>query len=177
MIKTIKKSKKVSIIFVSTICAILVALAIGIFYNNVSAYNLLTWNLVDSGKHMDWKGTTKYSEEWNASVGVWEDYKSGVIRKDGFWTINDVTISDYTEESSVMAYTSSAGKICFNDYHFESMTATQRQKTIMHEIGHALGLDHNNTDSTSIMCQGKRSQTTLNADDKAGYDYLYDNVY
>lgn len=175
MTKT-RKSKRITIIFVSVLCALLASLAVGAIYNTVSAYNLLSWNLVDGGKHMDWKGSSKYMDEWNASVGVWEDYKPGVIRKDGFWTINDVTISDYTEESSTMAYTSSSGKICFNDYHFESMTAGQRQKTIMHEIGHALGLDHN-YDSTSIMSQGKRTQTTLNDDDKAGYDYLYNYVY
>jgi hypothetical protein len=176
MIKLAKKSK-ISIILISFICATLIAIAAGFVFNTVSAYNVLSWDLVDGGKHMDWKGSSKYLDEWNTSVGVWEDYKSGVIRKDTFWTINDVTISDYSEETTVMAYTSSSGKMCFNDYHFETMSSGQRQKTIMHEIGHALGLDHNNSDITSIMCQGKRSQTTLNDDDKAGYDYLYDNVY
>lgn len=176
MTKDTKKANRIFIILISMLFSIMVASLIGAIYNTVSAYELLDWNLVDSGKHLDWSGSSEYMDEWYASVGVWEDYKSGVIRKDGFWTINDVTISDYTEESSTMAYTSSSGKICFNSYHFESMTSEQRQKTIMHEIGHALGLDHNN-DTTSIMCQGKRAQTTLSDDDKAGYDYLYDYVY
>lgn len=174
MTQTKKKVNKLAIVSIAFVLALLVMLPVVAMLNTTSAYALLDWNLVDIGKHLDWDGDTEYMDEWNASVDVWEDYKPGVIREDSFWVIEDVKISDYYEESSTMAVTYSGGTIKFNDYHFASMTTGQRQKTMIHEIGHALGLDHNNSDTTSIMCQGKREQTWLSDDDKAGYDAAYE---
>lgn len=50
---------------------------------------------------MDWKGSTSYQTQFNSAVSTWNNYKSGVIRKDAWNMINDVTISDYNEVSSV----------------------------------------------------------------------------
>lgn len=173
MTKSIKNNKKFVVVMSAVMGILLIVMAFCAVFNTASAYKLLTWNLVDSGKHLDWDGSTAYMTEWNKSIGVWEDYKPGVIRPDSTWVIEDVKISDYEEESSTMAVTSGAGTIKFNDYHFKGMTADQRQKTMMHELGHALGLDENNGVSNSIMCQGKRAQTYLIQDDKNGYDAAY----
>lgn len=144
--------------------------------NVAKAYALLSWDLVDKGKHMDWNGSTAYSSEWDSSVNVWND-EHYVIRKDTWRTVKDVTISDYTDpNTSVMASCSSSGSIKFNKSKFDNMTSGERQKTIMHEIGHGLGLDHS-TSTSCIMCQGKRSQTTLNQDDINGFDWLYKYHY
>ncbi len=172
MTKSVKNSRKVAVVTAVLMSVVTIAMALCMIFNTVSAYNLLSWDLVDSGKHLDWDGSTEYMTEWNASVEVWEDYKPGVIREDTFWIIEDVTISDFYEESSTMGVTSSAGTIKFNDYHFASMSAGERQKTMTHEIGHALGLGHSDN-ATSIMRQGKFSQTYINDDDKAGYDAAY----
>lgn len=174
MTQTKKTVSKVAISLVAVAIILTTMFSVVAIFNTTSAYTLLTWNLVDSGKHLDWDGDTDYMDEWNASVAVWEDYKPGVIREDSFWVIEDVKISDYYEESNTMAVTSSGGTIKFNDYWFASMTTAQRQKTMIHEIGHALGLGHNNSDTTSIMCQGMREQTWLSDDDKAGYDAAYE---
>lgn len=175
MTKTARKTKKIAIITAAMMSVLLVVITLFTMFNTASAYKLLTWNLVDSGKHLDWDGTTAYMTEWEKSIGVWEDYKPGVIRSDSVLVIEDVKISDYYEESNTMAVTSSAGTIKFNSYNFNSMSAGERQKTMTHELGHALGLDENNSVPNSIMCQGRRSQTYIIQDDKNGYDAAYKN--
>ena len=54
----------------------------------------------------------------------------------------------------------------------DRMTSKQRQATITHEIGHALGLGHNNK-NTSVMRQGYKNFTALDDIDKKGYDAAY----
>ncbi|MDR3186521.1 MAG: matrixin family metalloprotease [Christensenellaceae bacterium] len=153
---------------VTLVCGVVVTAR----FNKVEAYSLLSWDLVDSGKHMDWDGSCSYMTEWYESVKVWNSYKPGVIRVDTIWIVQDVKIKDYREVSSTLAKTLSTGKIEFNTYNFDNMTTEQRQKTMMHEIGHGLGLGHV-SDGVSIMRQGVISQTWLSADDKAGYDAAY----
>lgn len=143
---------------------------------NLQAYQLLNWNLVDSGKHLDWGGSTKYASSWDISVQKWNEVHN-IIRRDTWRYIKDVEISDYYENDGIMGFCASNGKIKFNDYYFAEMTAGERQKTVMHEIGHALGLDDNNTVEKSVMRQGRRSQTELYRDDKDGFDWLYKYKY
>lgn len=141
------------------------------------AYVLNTWDLVDSGSHLDWDGETSYMDEWYKSVKTWNAYKPGVIRKDTWKIIEDVDIADYDDEDdNAFAYTSSIGRIRFNTAHMDSFTSAEKQKTITHEIGHALGLYENNNNSNSrlsVMEQGRKSVTKLSGDDKAGYDAAY----
>lgn len=132
------------------------------------------WDLVDDGKHLDWDSDTKYLSSVKSGVNLWEGHRSGVIRPDSIFVVQDVFISDYYEVSTTMGYTSSNGTIKFNDYHFEDMTSAQRIKTATYELGHALGLDH--TDGTNdIMKQGKLSITSLSSTDKSSYDEAYNN--
>lgn len=52
----------------------------------------------------------------------------------------------------------------------------QKQATIAHEFGHAMGLSHNNTDETSIMCQyqmGFRTAVRASAEDLRAINHLY----
>lgn len=100
------------------------------------------WDLMDSGKHLDWDSDTKYVSTVRSGVNIWEGHRSGVIREDSIFVIQDVFVSDYNEVSSTMAYTSSAGQIMLNDYQFENMNSNERLKTVTHEFSHALGLDH-----------------------------------
>ena len=136
-------------------------------------YALGTFDLVDSGKHLDWGGSSNYMTQWYDAVNTWNGYKSGVIRADTWRTIKDVTISDKEAyNGSTFAITYSSGKIVFFQELMDGMTATQRQATITHEIGHALGLDHNEK-ATSVMRQGYKNFTALDQIDKEGYDAAY----
>lgn len=141
-------------------------------FNIVSYAALLGWDLVDSGKHLDWDSNSVYTSSINSAVNLWEGHKSGVIRPDSMWVVQDVFLSDYYEVSSTMAVTSSAGTIKFNDYHYSGMTSAQRIKTTTHEFGHALGLDHT-WGTYDIMQQGKLSITSLSSTDKSSYDAAY----
>ena len=141
------------------------------------AFVLNSWDLVDSGGHLDWDGETSYMDEWYKSVKTWNSHKPGVIRKDRWNIIEDVNIADYCDEdANEFAYTSAKGKIRFNTAQMDSFTSAEKQKTITHEIGHALGLYENNGNKNSklsVMEQGRKSVTKLSADDKAGYDAAY----
>ena len=45
-----------------------------------AAVKVMRWNLVDSGKHLDWDGKTTYKSQFEGAIKVWNSYKKGVIR-------------------------------------------------------------------------------------------------
>lgn len=140
---------------------------------NINSYAALQgWDLVDSGKHLDWDSNTKYTSSVNSAISLWEGYKPGIIRPDSIWIIEDVFVSDYYEVSNTIGVTSSAGTIKFNDYRFSDMTTDQKIHTATHEFGHALGLDHT-TGTYDVMRQGKLSITSLSSTDESSYDLAY----
>lgn len=154
-----------------------ILLGTGIFINSVSfagsVVSLNTWDLVDSGKHLDWGGSTKYSIAFSSGVSAWNGYKAGVIRKDTATTIQDVAISDYSEVTDTVGVTYKSGKIEFNEYHMEGFSVAKRQNATTHELGHALGLGHNQVGD--VMYKSSSTVTTLSANDKASYDSAYVN--
>ena len=143
---------------------------------------------VDSGKHMDWSGSTKYSSQWNTGVNVWNAYKSGVIRQDAWNTVNDVTVQDVSYiDSNTVARIQLIGNgkadatISFSTQMMDSLSAMQKKITCTHEIGHALGLAENNDLGTQLIMYHfinyNTSNNVLNSNDKANYDYMYNNMY
>ena len=107
----------------------------------------------------------------NAAVNIWNNSKSGVIRKDSWNTINDVTISDYYEVSSTAGVTAKAGTIKFNTYQMDNYTTSKKRNVCAHELGHALGLAHNQ--KGDIMYAYVSIVTSLSANDKASYNASY----
>lgn len=143
---------------------------------------------VDSGKHMDWSGSTSYSSQWNTGVNIWNNYKSGVIRADAWNTVNDVTIQDVTyiaanvpAQTTMYSTGNSTATISFATNLMNTLSSMQKKISCTHEIGHALGLDENNDLGTQlIMYQDLTTNTSnnvLNSNDKANYDYMYNNKY
>lgn len=154
---------------------------------------LIVWS-VDSGKHLDWSGSTAYSSNWNTGVNTWNNYKSGVIRKDGLLTVSDVTISDVsslygnTIALTVQSYTGSGGKsssatIKFSIPQMNSLSSIKKTIVCTHELGHTLGLDENNnsTGGTNVVMyniiNSNTSNNVLHNEDKMNYDYMYNNKY
>lgn len=138
---------------------------------------LQTWDLVDSGKHLDWSGSTKYSSQYNSAISKWEGHISGVIRKDTLTTVNDLTISDKNEGANgYPATTMKAGKMVFNTYYMDKYPNSVNLNICIHELGHALRLDHR-TDSNSVMQEAATQITTLSEGDKANYTKAYNEYY
>lgn len=132
-----------------------------------------TWDLVDSGKHLDYDYSTKYSSNLTTAVGKWEGYKNGIIRPDSIYVVEDVFISDYYEVSNTNGVTSSAGTIKLNTYQLDAQGSTQTTRVITHELGHALGLDHST--SSDIMYEYTIITSSLTQNDKDSYNAAYNN--
>ena len=133
--------------------------------------SLITWDLVDSGKHLDWSGKTKYSSYITTATKKWNAYKKGIIRKDTVSTMKDVTISDYYDDKDTLwGETSKNGTIRFNIYNMDKDDDAGRLNTVMHEFGHALGLGHN--ERKDVMSKFS-NVTELTENDKKSYDAAY----
>ena len=73
------------------------------YFEKASEYQtaiLQSWSLVDSGKHLDWGGSSQYIEQFKSAVNIWNGYKSGVIREDDISIVQDVTIKDKSDSQS-----------------------------------------------------------------------------
>ena len=109
----------------------------------------------DSGKCLEYKAKTTYSDLVDEAAGIWNGYKSGVIRKDGLFTLLDVT-SDVNIDNGVYGTTyGGSGSITLNTFYLKDFTTEQKMHTILHELGHALGIGHIHISKTNIMSQGK----------------------
>jgi hypothetical protein len=152
--------------------AVALSFVISPVYAATATLNNPYWDCVDSGKHLDWDGKTNYMPQFESAVNTWNGYKSGIIRKDTVWIIEDVKISDYYEVSSVAASSSSNGKIKFNQYNMDVNTNAQNQKICTAMLGSALGLGATSV-SSDVMYTYSNSVTSLSANDKASYDAAY----
>ena len=136
---------------------------------------VISWDLVDVGKHMDWDGTTKYKSYFVSATKVWNGYKKGVIRKDNISRWQDVVISDYYEVSNTAGITYIDGLIRFNTYNMDKLNSKEKKNVCIHELGHALGLAHNT--SKDVMFAYVTERTKISKNDKKSYDYAYENLY
>ena len=169
------KSRRKSALNLMTVVVLLILVFDILPVHAAGNVSTLSWNLVDSTKHLDYDSDTKYLKYVAWSQSLWNAYKSGVIRVSGDPQYTDVTISDYYEVSSTAGYTSSDGIIQFNDYQMSTYGTEQKRFVCAHELGHALGLAHNL--SGSIMYAYVSTTNTLSIHDKASYDYCYTYNY
>lgn len=95
--------------------------------------------------------------------------KKGVIRADRWNTIEDVEIIDknYYDDRTI-ANTWSDGRIEFYTNFMDKYSFKERQAIITHELGHALGLGHNES-KKSIMYYKYVGVTDLDSIDKTAY--------
>lgn len=133
------------------------------------------WNLVDTGKHLDYDVDSKYESAIEAAVPIWNNYKKGVIRKDSLTNIEDVSIIDMYRVNNQAATTSLGGSIRLNTYILDQESFNKNiVNTVAHEFGHALGLEHHSTSTLDIMYTEQTSTKTLSKNDKDSYDAAYE---
>jgi hypothetical protein len=125
--------------------------------------------LFDSGKHLDWDGKTQYNIRFKRSIDRWNAQKEGMIRPDSLVVIEDVHISDYyTDYYPVSAVTSYRNRtIRFNTLIMSALSISQRANVCMHELGHALGLAHNQ--KGDVMYEFTSGKYNLSSNDKASF--------
>ncbi len=143
----------------------------------VKAHKSIILNdLVDSGKHLDWKSESKYSDELiEESQNIWNSYKSGVIRKDTWLTVDDVTIVDDNLIKNYSAYVDfPTDTIHIVTYHVDGYSDNMKRNTIAHEFGHTLGIGHLNS-TTAIVGLYPSENNVLTTYDKNSYDLAYSN--
>ncbi len=136
-----------------------------------------TWDLVEGG-HLDWDSSSKYSSMVTTATSAWNDYiGDNIIRADTWYIIENVEIRDsttdiYSEGAFGTTFQDIAANgddrsciIFFTDTMDDLAYDEQRQKVVMHELGHGLGLAHNKEESLlnglgNIMQQGELPYST-----------------
>jgi hypothetical protein len=153
---------------------------VAIFYDIRDTLPGKVYDCVDSGKHLDWDARgSKYQSYVVRAQDIWNGYKSGVIRPDSATILEDVLIEDVNSATLPWAgYTFlNEGKIQLNMNQLDDSTINPNGKytlkIVAHELGHALGLAHNDSATTNIMKQGAYKNETLTVNDKASYDAAY----
>lgn len=136
-----------------------------------ASYFLCQMNLVDSGKHLDWKNSSDLDDEIiESSADIWNAYKAGVIRKYNILRIKDVTIEDDPSLTSLAS--TSTEKVIKLSSNFYQKSESVKISVMAHEFGHALNLGHIN-DSTQQMYHTAKSTYGLGTYDKSSYDKAY----
>lgn len=124
------------------------------------------------GSEIRYEDHTSWDTPMNHAINTWDALGCVNIEHDAWNTITDLEFDDYTDSStSTLAFyrtRTGADLINFNNHHFNTMTDSQRKKTALHELGHALRFDHTTT-SGSVMRSGIISQTTLGSHDTSDY--------
>ncbi|MBC1363876.1 matrixin family metalloprotease [Listeria welshimeri] len=136
-----------------------------------AAAKINSWDLVDSSKHMDYSGNSKYMSFVKNGANTWNAYKKGVIRPASATNKSDVYCSDVSVTNNINATTYSNGKITFNKKNMDKINNAGKQNVATHELGHGLRLAHNT--SVDIMYSYGTSRTTLSTNDKKSYDAAY----
>jgi len=131
------------------------------------------------GNEIRWgtsKGATGWTSARDHAISKWDALGTINIAPDTSTTVEDLSFRDVDRHdvawSGRWIPLSGADVIEYNDYYFYDFTVDQRKHTALHEMGHALGLDHHNL-SGNVMRSGFWSYTELGAHDKEDYYALW----
>lgn len=134
----------------------------------------LGYSAVDE-REIRWGGGTLYANQLNRSIATWNALGRVNIAPDNILTYEDLRISDVNLPNVrwTARYVPKAGTdgLEINRGLLVNNTNDERQNTITHEFGHALGLAHS-TDG-NIMQVFQASFTNLRAQDISDYRFLW----
>lgn len=137
--------------------------------------HFLGYSAVDN-MEIRYGGSTIYTTAKTNSINTWNSLNKIYIAPDNVYTVEDVTYRDFSDSGSWISgqhiYRPLLSDIIeFNKYWLNQYTSSQQKDVALHELGHALGLDHSYT--PNVMVQGTYSYTQLGSHEKQDYYYLY----
>lgn len=132
--------------------------------------SVISWNLYDSTRHVDYTVDSEYSSYISTAVSKWNAYKSGVLRSSSSGI--DLSISDMNDAEVLTAgVCKKGGTMYLNKHYLDIFSYSSCLNVCIHELGHALGLGHN--DAADVMYYQVTSNTSLTTNDKRSYDVAY----
>lgn len=153
------------------------------YWNGYSFY-ILSYSCWDSGGHIDWEyqgskygmNVSNATEMWNtAAKSVSLSRCKSIFRKDTWKTVCDVTIKDCNKKDGINASLTidslGFGVMSLNAYYMNDYNQNIRNAIIAHELGHALGIGDDYSQSDYIMYGYTPKVTYITNRDKAALQY------
>ena len=139
-----------------------------------AAKSLLSWDLVDSGKHLDYYADdSAYKSYVETAVSVWNGHKQGVIREDNLLRTREVEVVDFQTLENASGLMDPNGTLKINSSFMNSVEENKKINLLVHEIGHALGMGHI-TGKNNVMSYVVNTKITLTESNTVSYDMAYD---
>jgi hypothetical protein len=146
---------------------------------NTHDHYLAGFSSVFSAGLLQWDGSTTYTTAWTSAIDTWNaEGQINIIptETEVDLTVYDVTVTSASWLGEYHGYLGILpGDIELNQWFLDVTTPDVRQSTVLHELGHALGLAHSYVGNT--MSEGgddhDYSQTSIGTQDWRDYHYLW----
>jgi putative cell wall-binding protein len=136
-----------------------------------ASISLLGWDLVNSNKQLLYNTAgTQYQSFVNSGASVWNDCKPNLVI--GTSGSNAVQFEDYYSQDYYGAFTYPDGWIRINTYNMNPASNAVKLNVCIHELGHALGLDHN-IQANDVLYPVSQGITSLSLNDRASLFAAY----